>query len=249
MTIVIVLAKAPEAGRVKTRLTPPLTTAQAASIAAAALDDTFRAVLASTQSSGTVAVFDGDPSPWVPPGVTAIPQVAGGLDRRLPAAFGNVHSLHGVAMVLIAMDTPQVTAEMLDEAIDALARPDVDAVFGPADDGGYWLIGLRALGPDETSYDALFHDVPMSTDGTGAAQRARLVSCGWKVHDVGPLRDIDLIDDIIAVTDAGPHLAVTRTWQEIERAIVLAVPVATLPRPRGLSGEAGPCPSPQEACP
>ena len=218
MTIVIVLAKAPVPGRVKTRLTPPLTDDQAAAIAAAALDDTFRAVLGSTRSTGTVAVFDGDPSPWVPTGIVVIPQVDGGLDRRLPAAFGDVHALHGTAMVLVAMDTPQVTAAMVDEAIDALAQPEVDAVFGPADDGGYWLIGLRALRPDEKSYDSLFHDVPMSTDGTGAAQRERLLCCGWRVHDVGRLRDIDTIGDIIAVTKAEPRLQVTRAWRRIERA-------------------------------
>ena len=247
MTIVIVLAKAPEPGRVKTRLTPPLTADQAASIAAAALDDTFRAVLASTRSSGTVAVFDGDPSPWIPPGVAAIPQVDGGLDRRLAAAFGEVHALRGAAMVLIAMDTPQVTAEMIDEAIDALAQPDVDAVFGPADDGGYWLIGLRALGPHEASYDALFHAVPMSTEETGAAQRDRLVSCGWRVHDIGPLRDIDTIDDIIAVTHASPHLGVARTWQGIERSMALAAPGRNT-LSEGFSEATYPCPSRHGAC-
>lgn len=221
MTIVIVLAKAPEPGRVKTRLTPPLSPDQAAGIAAAALDDTFRAVCASTRSTGTVAVFDGDPLASIPQGVTVIPQVDGGLDRRLAAAFADVHVLRGAAMVLIAMDTPQVTAAMIDEAIDALARPEVDAVFGPADDGGYWLIGLRALRPGETSYDALFHDVPMSTEATGALQRARLVSCGWNVQDVGRLRDIDTIDDIVAVVEAGPHLGVARVWHELVRSIAL----------------------------
>ena len=224
MTIVIVLAKAPEPGRVKTRLTPPLTADQAATIAAAALDDTFRAVLASTRSSGTVAVFDGDPSRWLPPEVTTIPQVDGGLDRRLAAAFGDVHALRRESMVLIAMDTPQVTAATIDEAIDALAQPDVDAIFGPADDGGYWLIGLRALRREEQSYDALFNDVPMSTDETGTAQRARLASCGWRVHDIGRLRDIDTIEDIVAVTTAFPHLGVARVWREIEHSIALTAP-------------------------
>lgn len=219
MTIVIVLAKAPLPGRVKTRLSPPLSADQAASVAAAALDDTFRAVLGSKRSTGTVAVFDGEPSPWVPAGITVIPQIEGGLDRRLPAAFGDVHALHGGAMVLIAMDTPQVTAAMVDEAIDALERPGADAVFGPADDGGYWLIGLRGLRSGEGSYDALFHDVPMSTDETGAAQRERLLACGWRVHDVGPLRDIDTIADIIAVTNAEPRLRVTEAWRHIERAL------------------------------
>jgi uncharacterized protein len=219
MTIVIVLAKAPLPGRVKTRLVPPLTDEQAADIAAAALNDTFQAVLASTRSAGTVAVFDGDPGHWVPSDVATLPQVGGGLDRRLAAAFGDVFAVHKTAMVLIAMDTPQVTAAMIDEAIEALAEPDIDAVFGPADDGGYWLIGLRALHSDETSYDALFHDVPMSTDHTGAAQRARLVSCGWRVRNLGLLRDIDTVDDITAVTRSEPDLEVSRAWSKISAAV------------------------------
>lgn len=215
MTVVIVLAKAPEPGRVKTRLTPPLSSEQAARIAAAALEDTFDAAVESTRSSGTVAVFDGDPSSWIPPGIDVLPQVNGGLDHRLAAAFTDVHARYRDSMVLIAMDTPQVTAAMLDDAIDALARPDVDAVFGRADDGGYWLIGLRSLRSNEETYDSLFHGVPMSADHTGAAQRARLVSCGWAVHDVGSLRDIDTIDDIVEVTNANSHLRVAQVWLEM----------------------------------
>ena len=215
MTVVIVLAKAPEPGRVKTRLTPPLSPQQAARIAAAALQDTFRAVMASERSDDAVAVFDGDSSGWVPPGVIVLPQASGGLDLRLAAAFNDVHARTRDSMVLIAMDTPQVSSAMIDDAIDALANPEIDAVFGPADDGGYWLLGLRALGSNELGYDDLFHGVPMSTAQTGAAQRARLIMNGWKVHDVAPLRDIDTIDDITNVADAYPDLCVSRIWSEI----------------------------------
>jgi uncharacterized protein len=215
MTVVIVLAKAPLPGRVKTRLSPRLTPDEAAAIAAAALADTFAAASAATQTSAVIAVFDGDPTPWIPSTVATLPQVVGGLDRRLAAAFNDVFARCEHDMVLIAMDTPQVTGDMLDEACEALARPEVDAVFGPADDGGYWLIGLRALRPAEASYDALFHDVPMSTDKTGAAQRARLVSLGWRVHDIGSLRDIDTVDDITAVAAAAPQLDFAKEWRRI----------------------------------
>ncbi len=230
MTVLIVLAKAPLPGRVKTRLTPPLTGEQAAGVAAAALADTFAAARASTASSATVAVFDGEPSPWVPTDVVTMAQTDGGLDRRLAAAFNSVHAAHGEAMVLIAMDTPQVTAALLDDAMQSLAAPGVDAVFGPADDGGYWLIGLRPLRADEPNYDALFHDVPMSTKDTGEAQRARLLSLGWAVRDITSLRDIDTVDDIAHVAKAFPELGVSAAW-------------------RIVSEEACPCPEQPEACP
>ena len=218
MTVVIVLAKAPLPGRVKTRLTPPLTPDQAAGVAAAALADTFAAARASTASSATIAVFDGEPSPWVPAAMVTVSQTDGGLDRRLAAAFNEVHGLRGEAMVLIAMDTPQVTGALLDSVIYALNEPGVDAVFGPADDGGYWLIGLRALRDGEASYDPIFHGVPMSTNETGAAQRARLVSLEWAVHDVVGLRDIDTIEDIAHVADTFPDLGVSRAWRIISGA-------------------------------
>jgi uncharacterized protein len=215
MSIVIILAKAPLPGRVKTRLSPRLTPDEAAAIAAAALADTLAAALDSARPSAVVAVFEGDPAPWIPFEIATYPQVTGGLDRRLAAAFNDVHAQTGEAMVLIAMDTPQVTGAMLDEACDALAQPGVDAVFGPAEDGGYWLIGVRALRTNESNYDDLFHDVPMSTHETGAAQRARLTSCGWTVHMLSVLRDIDTVDDITAVADSSPHIGVARVWRGI----------------------------------
>ena len=84
MTIVV-LAKRPRPGFVKTRLVPPLTHADAAAVAAAALADTLDAV-ATTPAQRRVLAFDGDPSGWQRPGWTVVPQPAGGLDRRIAAA-------------------------------------------------------------------------------------------------------------------------------------------------------------------
>ncbi len=86
-TEVLVIAKEPVAGRVKTRLCPPFTPAEAAELAAAALADTLEAVLA-LPARRRVLVLDGRPGPWVPPGFDVVPQSAGGLDERLAAAFG-----------------------------------------------------------------------------------------------------------------------------------------------------------------
>ena len=89
MSILIVLAKAPVAGRVKTRLCPPLTGEQAASIARAALNDTLRAA-AAVPADHHILVLDGEPGDWVPEGFVVLPQKTGLLDQRLIDAFADV---------------------------------------------------------------------------------------------------------------------------------------------------------------
>ena len=137
----IVLAKEPVPGRVKTRLCPPCTPAEAATLAAAALADTLDAA-PRVRRRRVVLALDGRPGAWCPPGVEVVGQGAGSLDRRLTTAWAAATS--GPA-VLIGMDTPQVTAADLDAALGALA--DHDAVLGPASDGGWWALGLRRPHP------------------------------------------------------------------------------------------------------
>jgi glycosyltransferase A (GT-A) superfamily protein (DUF2064 family) len=176
-------------GRVKTRLVPPCSHEQAAALAEAALADTLRTVLMAP-AARRVLVLDGEPGPWLPPGFDIVPQCGGPLDQRLAAAFAAVR---GPAL-LIGMDTPQVTPEML--AVDWRAA---DAVFGPAADGGFWALGLREPDP------ALLRGVPMSTSATGAIQRARLVSGGLRVAELPQLRDVDTAADAVAVAREAPQ--------------------------------------------
>lgn len=187
---VLVMAKAPVAGRVKTRLCPPCTPAEAAAIAEAALADTLDAVSACGASRRIVAL-DGAPGPWLPPGFEVIPQVGGGFDRRLAAAWAAA----GGAGVQIGMDTPQVTPALLDRALGSL--DDTSAALGPAVDGGWWAIALRRPDP------RVFLGIPMSTDATGAAQHARLHSLGLSVTTLPALVDLDTVADIPAVTESG----------------------------------------------
>ncbi len=223
MSILIVLAKAPVAGRVKTRLCPPLTSQQAADIALAALNDTLRAV-AAVEVDHRVLVLDGEPGNWVPEGFLVLPQKTGLLDQRLIDAFADVfnhvaqRNLLGPesqpvatereACVLIAMDTPQVHPRQLSDALAHLA--DADSVIGMAEDGGFWLIGLNTPNPE------VFRDIPMSVDSTGAEQLKRLQSLGHRVVAVDTLRDIDTFADIDAVTEAFPHLSVSQTWTKMQ---------------------------------
>lgn len=196
-TTLLVIAKEPLPGRVKTRLTPPFTPADAARLAEAALADTLRTVRA-LPARRRVLVLEGRPGPWLPPGFDVVPQCAGGLDERLAAAF---ESCTGPTL-LVGMDTPQITAALLAPALGPAGWDGCDAWFGPADDGGFWALGLAA--PESAPPD-LIRGVPMSVPGTGAVQRRRLVDAGLTVRDLPPLRDVDSAADAEYVASAAPH--------------------------------------------
>ncbi|MFE0444822.1 DUF2064 domain-containing protein [Streptomyces sp. PDY-4] len=182
----LVIAKEPRPGRVKTRLTPPFTPAEAAGLAEAALADTLE-VVARTPARRRVLVLDGAPGLWLPAGFEVVPQCAGGLDERLAAAFAGCDG----PSLLIGMDTPQVTPELL-----TVDFGDCDAYFGPAEDGGFWALGLAEPDP------GLLRGVPMSTPGTGAAQRRRLASL--RVRELPRLRDVDTAYDATLVAGEAP---------------------------------------------
>ncbi|MFF4121096.1 TIGR04282 family arsenosugar biosynthesis glycosyltransferase [Streptomyces sp. NPDC001714] len=189
MTTLLVIAKEPRPGRVKTRLTPPFSPDQAAALAEASLADTLDAV-AAAPAARRVLVLDGAPGPWLPPGFDVVPQCAGGLDARLADAFAHCS---GPAL-LIGMDTPQVTPALL-----TVDFAECDAYFGAAEDGGFWALGLADPDP------ALLRGVPMSTPETGAVQRQRLVGAGLRVCDLPRLRDVDTAADAAAVAALVPH--------------------------------------------
>ncbi|QFY14439.1 DUF2064 domain-containing protein [Nonomuraea phyllanthi] len=191
----VVIAKEPAPGRVKTRLVPPLTPGEAAALAGAALEDTLRTV-AQVPAAGRVLALDGAPGAWLPDGFTVLPQRGDGLDERLAAAFEDAHRLLPAPIVLIGMDTPQVAAGLLADALSLLAGH--DAVFGPAADGGFWLLGLRAPDP------ALLLGVPMSAPITGEVQLRRLKEAGMSVALMPCLTDVDTMADAVEVAALAP---------------------------------------------
>ncbi|WP_067806403.1 TIGR04282 family arsenosugar biosynthesis glycosyltransferase [Actinomadura formosensis] len=184
----IVIAKEPVPGRVKTRLTSAYTPAEAAALAEAALRDTLAAAAAAPAVRRTLALA-GTPGPWLPGGFTVVAQRGGGLDERLAAAFTDAWA--GRPLVLIGMDTPQVTPALLARAARLLAR--CDAVLGPARDGGFWLLGLRR------PQARLLRGVPMSRPDTGTVQLARLRDAGLRVGLLPELTDVDTPADARAV--------------------------------------------------
>jgi len=190
----LVIAKEPVPGRVKTRLTPPYTPEQAAALAEASLEDTL-SVVARTRACARTLVLRGRPGPWLPPGIRVIPQRGDGLDERLAYAFDDAYD--GRPLVLIGMDTPQVTTGLLERAAAALRTR--DAVFGRAADGGFWLLGLAR--PDA----GLLRGVPMSRPDTGRVQLARLRAAGLDVALLPPLTDVDTAADAAEVAALAPH--------------------------------------------
>jgi len=201
----LVIAKAPAPGSSKTRLCPPCTDEQAAELAEAALADTLEAV-AATGCGGRTLVLEGAPGEWLPEGFEVVPQRGDGLAERLAAAFADRDG----AALLVGMDTPQLRPELLDESLERLAEPGCDAVLGPAEDGGYWAIGMRRPRPE------VFLGVPMSTERTARRQLIRMHRLGMRVAELPTLRDVDYWPDALAVAAVAPAGRFARTVASLE---------------------------------
>jgi glycosyltransferase A (GT-A) superfamily protein (DUF2064 family) len=183
----LIVAKRPLPGRVKTRLIPVFGPDGAAALAAAALADTFEAARG-CRADRVVVSFDGDPDGVVPTDFEVVPQVAGDLPARLAGAWADA----GGGGLQIGMDTPQLTAADLDEGFARLASPGTDAVLGPAADGGWWAIGLhRAVD--------VFAGIATSRPDTGARQLERLRHLGLTTALLPTVRDVDRPADALAV--------------------------------------------------
>ena len=181
----IVIAEAPD--RVADWLTPPLSPRQAALVAEAALADTLD-VVAAAPAARRVLALEGAPGDWLPGGFVVIPQRSGGLDERMAEAFADAYAVAPLPMVLIGADTPQVTVDMIGDAVASLESGEADAVFGPSTDGGFWLLGLRR--PDRS----LLAGVPMADQDPGRVLLERLAGAGLRVALAPRLTEVGTIE-------------------------------------------------------
>jgi glycosyltransferase A (GT-A) superfamily protein (DUF2064 family) len=204
----LVLAKAPVPGEVKTRLCPPITTVQAARIAAAAFQDTLDAVLAVPDVVPVVALT-GDLARAVDSaalsvrlrGTTVLPQRGTTLGQRIAAAYADTAAVVGHRPVLqIGMDTPQVDAQLLSHCLERLEGDGVDAGLGMATDGGWWVLGVR-----RPELAELIADVPTSRADTGARTMAALQAASCHVVGLPELSDVDTWDDAVTVATQAPY--------------------------------------------
>lgn len=210
--VVIVLAKAPVTGRAKTRLVPPATPQGAAAVAAAALLDTLDAACAVPGARVLVAlegdVRDAERADELAAAlerVTVVRQRGESLGERIAAAHEDaLRAAPGAITVQIGMDTPQVDAGLLTDALDLVAAH-ADAALGLALDGGWWAMALA-----DPSHARVIADVPTSRDDTGEATLAALRAGhpGLRpghVLELPPLSDVDTAADAMVVSDLVPH--------------------------------------------
>lgn len=190
---IVVFAKAPQAGRVKTRLIPALGAEGAARLAERMLIRTLDEALAA--NLGTVELCADPPfgdAAWhrfhLPPGVQTSAQGVGDLGEIMARAARRTLDRHP-SVLLIGTDCPQLNAQSLRDA--ALLLDTYQAVMHPATDGGYTLLGLAAFDP------TLFSDIPWSTNQVGAITRERLAALGWRTAVGRTLADIDEPADLI----------------------------------------------------
>lgn len=185
------MAKAPVAGRVKTRLGRDIGMVQAAwwyrhqcrSLLRRLTDPRWRILLAVSPDRARHSRF------W--PDLPRIPQGQGDLGQRMARAMGRVPR---APVCLIGSDIPGVTRAHISRAFALLGGH--DAAFGPAHDGGYWLVGLRRGG---LAHESMFDGVRWSSAHALFDSRAALK--GWRIAEVDTLRDVDTAADLAFADD------------------------------------------------
>jgi rSAM/selenodomain-associated transferase 1 len=212
---ILVVAKAPQSGRVKTRLGAHIGMDRAADLAAAALLDTLAAATDAVGAARCHLSLDGHLDHAVRgtelrhalAGWTVHPQGGGGFGARLADAHARVAG----PVVQVGMDTPHLTPALLLAAAGGL--DDHDAVLGPAEDGGWWVLGLR-----DPAGAAVLRGVPMSAPTTCADTRAALSAYGLVVGSTTTLRDVDEPADAEVVARLAPASRFARAWRRVAAA-------------------------------
>jgi len=190
---VVMMAKAPQAGNVKTRLCPPLSLEEAAALYRGFILDTIakmnclqtvQPVLSYTPANSDAFFADMAPH-W-----THLPQEGTDLGARMHSCFRHLLA-HGYDHVLLTgSDLPTLPLHIFRLALHLAATPKIDVILGPSDDGGYYLIGLRAPCP------ALFEDMVWSTS-TVLAETVRRATClGLRIAYLPTWYDIDTPGDL-----------------------------------------------------
>ncbi len=215
-----VMAKAPQAGRSKTRLCPPLTHAQAAALSAAFLRDITENIAEAARQApirgliafaplGTEALFDGhlaEGTGLIPAiGRDDMPDDVTGFGRCLLHAIeGMLEAGHRAACVLNS-DSPTLPTQILIDAARLLLAPGERVVLGPAEDGGYYLLGMQKV------HAPLFADIAWSTDTVADATRDRARALGLELVELPLWYDVDdhaallrLLDETGDAPPAGP---------------------------------------------
>ncbi|MGE3977610.1 MAG: TIGR04282 family arsenosugar biosynthesis glycosyltransferase [Nitrospira sp.] len=203
-TALVIFAKAPIPGQVKTRLCPPLTPDEAATLHGSFVLD----ILERTKVAVSKLKLPIDRYLACAPsithvffkimeerqGVKLIDQVGDDLGARMSQAFQTVFAQGYRQILLMGTDVPTISFDHFKQAFTSLESHDL--VLGPAFDGGYYLIGLKRTAPE------LFADIPWSTDQVLRLTREKAAGIGLKTSVIQPWRDVDTLADLEALIEA-----------------------------------------------
>lgn len=190
----IIFAKKPLPGMVKTRLSPPLSGEDAARLYSCMLADTLTTarrleggipVLFFQADQGAAAYFSS-----LVPDMESYPQMGADLGERMKSAFSSRFECGFTEVVIIGSDSPDLPPEYISRAFDLLADERVDLVLGPAEDGGYYLMGLK------TVWEGLFSGIPWSSGEVFAATVNRAKDAGLRMSFLPVWHDIDSAADL-----------------------------------------------------
>ena len=189
-----VMTKVPLPGEVKTRLCPPLTPADAATLARCFLLDRLEQLREVTDCEALVAFAPreraGEMRELVPAGIRLVPQVGTDLGMRMDRLLTDLLAEGYAGAIAVGTDSPTLPTAYLQRACAAIRDETVDLVVGPAEDGGYYLIGLRAPAP------GLFADIQWSTDTVMAETLARAGRLGLRYALLPMWFDVDRGEDL-----------------------------------------------------
>lgn len=227
----VIFAKAPVPGQVKTRLCPPLSPDEAASLHGSMVLDMLERSqgMASKKFDVRSSTLENRKSQTSNPeprtsnlfdrfvacfpsldhvffkilaerhGVRLLPQTGDDLGARMSRAIGDVFALGYRQVLAVGTDVPTLPRSTFGEALALLASHDL--VLGPAEDGGYYLIGLRRPAPE------LFADIPWSSDRVLSLTQQKAAALGWRIALLPVRRDVDTIADLLALITEMEHEA------------------------------------------
>lgn len=205
-----VMVKAPRPGQVKTRLVPPLTPGQAAELYRRFLKDIFARLSSLSSNTDIFAAYApegarGELEGLLPEGVFFIEQEGADLGERMFNVFNALHAEGCGAVALIGSDAPDVPKERIGEAFRAL-EGGADAVFGPAVDGGYYLVGLKR--PTRVLFEGIEWSTPTVMEKT--IERLEALAIPYSLlpewHDIDRPGDLALIRGNPACPESSSYL-------------------------------------------
>lgn len=190
---VAIMAKAPWRGGVKTRLCPPLDPTEAAGLYQSFLRDKIAQVRTLRRAHPVLAYTPTDSRPLfaeLAPDFTLLGQRGADLGERLGHVLADLLAAGHPAAIAIDSDTPTLPTEFLEYAVELVPRGDADVVLGPTDDGGYYLIGGRAL------HRELFDGIPWSTPDVLEETLRRAAAAGLQTIQLPAWFDVDTPEDL-----------------------------------------------------